>query len=97
MNIPGIDEGVKQALIKRTTFQTLNNNNDKNSSNSNVRKGHLSAAAGSSLLSLRKNEPNEVDESDGLAQSQSAGEYLLGIPSASTQVWCFTFWFLVVI
>lgn len=23
MNIPGIDEGVKQALIKRTTFQTM--------------------------------------------------------------------------
>lgn len=85
MNIPGIDEGVKQALIKRTTFQTMNNNNDKNSSNSNIRKRHLSAA-GSSLLSLRKNESNEVDESDGLTQKQSAGEYLLGIPSASSQV-----------
>ena len=84
MNIPGIDEGVKQALIKRTTFQTLSNNNN-NNSNKNLRKRHSSAA--SSLLSLRKeSQKQHVDESDGLGTKSSTGEYLLGIPSASSQV-----------
>ena len=84
MNIPGIDEGVKQALIKRTTFQTLSNNN--NNSNNNLRKRHSSAA--SSLLSLRKEnqKQQQIDESDGLGTKTSTGEYLLGIPSATSQV-----------
>ena len=86
MNIPGIDEGVKQALIKRTTFQTLSSNNNNN--NNNLRKRHSSAA--SSLLSLRKEnqkqQQQQFDESDGLGTKISTGEYLLGIPSATSQV-----------
>lgn len=87
MNIPGIDEGVKQALIKRTTFQTLSNNNN---NSTNLRKRHTSSAT-ASLLSLRKEPPIQqkkphADESDGLGMKSSTGEYLLGIPSASSQV-----------
>lgn len=87
MNIPGIDEGVKQALIKRTTFQTLSSSNN-NNNNNNLRKRHSSAA--SSLLSLRKEnqkqQQQQFDESDGLGTKISTGEYLLGIPSATSQV-----------
>lgn len=84
MNIPGIDEGVKQALIKRTTFQTLNNNNN---NNNNLRNRHSSRA---SVLSLRKEnlQPHSAvaGESDGLGMKSSTGDYLLGIPTASSQV-----------
>jgi len=83
MNIPGIDEGVKQALIKRTTFQTLNTNS--NNSTNNLRQRHSSAA---SLLSLRKESIlHHADQTDGLkTKKPSTGEYLLGIPSSTSHV-----------
>ena len=46
MNIPGIDEGVKQALIKRTTFQSTNN--------SHISLGRRRAASGASAESVRR-------------------------------------------
>lgn len=77
MNIPGIDEGVKQALIKRTTFQTMNNNNNNNGDG--LRKRSRTSVSGSNL-SIRREDLRE--------KKMSTGSYLLGVPTAgSSQVW----------
>ena len=58
MNIPGIDEGVKQALIKRTTFQTM-------TASDGVRKRSTTTTSQQSTGSIRKRDNNlkiaEVD------------------------------------
>lgn len=79
MNIPGIDEGVKQALIKRTTFQSMHNN-DNNNGVDGLRKRNPASLSGSHL-SVRNEDIRE--------KKMSTGDYLLGVPSASSQVWIF--------
>lgn len=80
MNIPGIDEGVKQALIKRTTFQSMNSGNDKNNNNGGRDDDGLRKrpSAVSSHLSVRQEDIRE--------KKMSNADYLLGVPSTSSQV-----------